>query len=553
MEHKKFWAVTGRALAAMAVMLTITLTAATSQAQTFTKLVDFQGANGQWPTDELVQGRDGAFYGTTMLGGAYGGGTVFKVTPGGTLTSLYSSPNDEPDGGLFLATDGNLYGTTLNGGEYFDGTIFNITPSGSLTTLYTFCSKPNCADGASPNGLLQASDGKFYGTTEYGGSRDWGTVFKITPSGALTTLYNFCSKRSCDDSGGPLAGLVQASDGNFYGTTVDNFWVRGGTIFQVTPSGRLTTLYTFCSQPSCADGKSPQAKLIQAADGNLYGTTYQGGISDCGTIFTMAPNGSLKTLHLFDGTDGCTPIGSLLQATDGNLYGTTCCDGANHRGTIFIVSTNGVLTTLYSFQDTDGSPGGGLFQSTGGALYGTTVDGGAYDCGGYHCGTIYRLDMGFGPFVRLVRDLGKVGQTGGILGQGFTGTIDVSLNGTPASFTIVSNTFMKATVPAGATTGYVTVITPSGTLTSNVPFRVTPQLLSFDPPSGPVGTQVTITGVSLTQTQAIGFGDRVPAQFTVNSDTQVTATVPAGAKTGKVGIETKGGIAISSGTFTVIP
>ncbi|MBZ5574365.1 MAG: hypothetical protein LAO09_21115 [Acidobacteriia bacterium] len=446
MEHKKFWAVTGRALAAMAVMLTITLTAATSQAQTFTKLVDFQGANGQWPTDELVQGRDGAFYGTTMLGGAYGGGTVFKVTPGGTLTSLYSSPNDEPDGGLFLATDGNLYGTTLNGGEYFDGTIFNITPSGSLTTLYTFC-----------------------------------------------------------------------------------------------------------SQPSCADGKSPQAKLIQAADGNLYGTTYQGGISDCGTIFTMAPNGSLKTLHLFDGTDGCTPIGSLLQATDGNLYGTTCCDGANHRGTIFIVSTNGVLTTLYSFQDTDGSPGGGLFQSTGGALYGTTVDGGAYDCGGYHCGTIYRLDMGFGPFVRLVRDLGKVGQTGGILGQGFTGTIDVSLNGTPASFTIVSNTFMKATVPAGATTGYVTVITPSGTLTSNVPFRVTPQLLSFDPPSGPVGTQVTITGVSLTQTQAIGFGDRVPAQFTVNSDTQVTATVPAGAKTGKVGIETKGGIAISSGTFTVIP
>jgi hypothetical protein len=163
------------------------------------------------------------------------------------------------------------------------------------------------------------------------------------------------------------------------------------------------------------------------------------------------------------------------------------------------------------------------------------------------------LDIGLAPFVSLVTDSGKIGQTGGILGQGFRGTTSVKINGAAASFAVKSDTYLTATVPAGATTGLVTVSTPSGMLTSNKPFRVRPQLLSFSPPSGPVGTQVTITGVSFTQTQQVGFGDRAPAQFTVNSDAQVTATVPAGAKTGKIGIETKGGIATSAGTFTVTP
>jgi len=217
------------------------------------------------------------------------------------------------------------------------------------------------------------------------------------------------------------------------------------------------------------------------------------------------------------------------------------------------MNTAGVLTTLHQFRLDEGAEAnGGLVQATNGNLYGTTVIGGNLPCSPNNgCGVVYSLDVGLGSSVALVRDSGKVGGTGGILGQGFTGTTSVSLNGTPANFTVVSDTFIKATVPAGGTTGPVTVTTPSGTLTSNKVFRVTPQLLSFDPPSGPVGTQVTITGVSLTQTEGVGFGNRVPAQFTVNSDTQVTATVPSGAKTGKVGIETKGGIAISSGTFTI--
>ncbi len=343
-----------------------------------------------------------------------------------------------------------------------------------------------------------------------------------------------------EDYAYPNAGLVQATDGSFYGTAD-----HGSYVFKITPRGALTDLHDF----TCTDGCFPEAALIEASDGKLYGTTGAGGTSGCGTIFRITPNGKLRTLHNFDGTDGCSSYASVLQATDGNLYGTTSTGGANNHGTVFEMTKDGRLTTLHSFQGADGdSPVGGLVQATDGKLYGTTSVGGAYGDG-----TIFSLDLGFSPLVRLVRNVGQVGQTGDILGQGFTGTTDVSLNGTPATFTVVSDTYLTATIPAGATTGFVTVSTPSGTLTSNKIFRVTPQLLSFDPPNGPVGTVVTITGVSLTQTTGVGFGDYVPANFTVNSDTQVTATVPTGARTGRVGVQTSGGTAISSIMFAVTP
>ena len=224
------------------------------------------------------------------------------------------------------------------------------------------------------------------------------------------------------------------------------------------------------------------------------------------------------------------------------------CNYPQGCGTIFSVTPTGVLSILHNFEETDGAmPYGGLFQATDGNLYGTTFVGGTGQ------GTIYRLDMGLGPFVAFVRSYAKAGQIGGVLGQGFKGTTSVSINGTPAPYTVKSDTYLTVTVPAGATTGPVYVTTPSDTLTSNVPFRITPQILSFDPPNGPIGTQVTITGVSLTQTTEVGFGDYIPASFTVNSDTQVTATVPKHAKTGPVGIETPGGTAISRGAFTVTP
>ncbi len=268
---------------------------------------------------------------------------VFKITPTGTLTTLYSfcaqsgcTDGEYPVAGLVQGTDGNFYGTTPEGGANGGGTVFKITPTGTLTTLYSFCAQNNCADGANPAaGLVQATDGNFYGTTYAGGANGYGTVFKITPSGTLTTLYSFCSKGGCADGSYPEAGLVQATDGNLYGTTFAATFDGGangdGTVFKITPSGTLTTLYSF----SGPDGANPWAGLVQATDGNFYGTTYAGGANGDGTVFKTPLTGILTTLHSFDGTDGAGPEAGLVQATDGNFYGTTFYGGTNGAGTVF--------------------------------------------------------------------------------------------------------------------------------------------------------------------------------------------------------------------------
>ncbi len=560
--------------ACVALILYVT-TAIGSPAQTFNKLVDFFGTNGANPEYvSLVQGADGGLYGTTTLGGTNPAsfvGTIFKMTPGGTLTTLYSfcsqgfpcPDGDQPVAGLVLATDGNFYGTTTASSVGLS-TVFKVTPSGTLTTLYNFCpQRVNCVDGVFPKGrLVQGTDGNLYGTTSQGGVNcphlaGCGTVFKVTPAGILTTLYNFCNRPGCIDGSTPYAGLIQANDGNFYGTTTvggssGNCLGGCGTIFKMTPSGALTTLHSF----DYSDGVGPVAALIQAADGNFYGTTAGEQLGDicfpCGTVFKLTSGGTLTTLQSFSG--GYQAYAGLVQGSDGNFYGTTVGDQAcgGTCGTIFEITPDDAFTTLYTFCVAGGcgvtgsEPWGGLTQATNGRFYGTTYTGGADQDG-----TVFTLSTGLGPFVAFVRNPTKAGQMFGILGQGFTGTTNVSLNGTSIPFTIKSDTLLTATIPVGGTTGSVTVTTPTGTLTSNVPFRVLPQLLSFTPTSGPVGTQVTITGVSLTQANGVGFGDYTPAPFTVNSDTQVTATVPTGAKTGPVGVQTQGGIAISTQVFTV--
>jgi uncharacterized repeat protein (TIGR03803 family) len=457
-------------------------------AQTLTTLVTFDGSNGEaYPTMSLAQGVDGTFYGTTA-GGDFDNGAVFKLTPSGTLTILYSfcaqpCPNGEnPYGGLVLATDGDFYGTTYTGGSNtYYGTVFKVTPEGTLTTLHSFAG----SEGSNPiTPLIQATDGNLYGTTGSGGGGcsppGCGTVFKMTLAGELTTLHSF----DYVDGQNPVGGLVEATDGSFYGTTYSGGAgepLGTGTVFQITRAGRLTTLYSFCAQIKCADGANPGGGLVQASNGYFYGTTSGGGVgcgdSGCGTVFRIDREGRLTTMHRFEGPDGESPRGSLIQATDGNLYGTTLYGGVNGDGTIFRITAREAFATLYSFcalpQCSDGNaPLAGLFQATTGNLYGTTAVGGGPQCLGEGCGTIYSLSLGLGPFVTFVRAAGKVGQIGGILGQGFTGTTSVSLNGTPADFTVVSDTFIKATVPAGATTGYVTVTTPTGTLTSNLPFHV---------------------------------------------------------------------------------
>jgi uncharacterized repeat protein (TIGR03803 family) len=480
-------------VAASAVFLLCVVTSIAAPAQTFTTLASFDGTNGAEPeVGSLVQGLDGNFYGTTYDGGAHGTGVVFKVTPGGKLTILYSfcsqtncADGGNPYGGLVLATDGNFYGTTSVGGAVsYAGTFFRVTPTGTLTTLYSFCAQqPNCADGEQPfAGLVEATDGDFYGTTHSGGAHGYGTVFKITPTGTLTTLYSFCTQANCADGSSPSAGLVQATDGKFYGTTyeggADNACYGGcGTVFKVASEGTLTTLHSFDE----TDGAGPLAGLVQAIDRSFYGTTYEGGNLSCfapigcGTIFKISSGGTLTTLHSFDSTDGGFPFAGLVQAADGNFYGTTELGGANDNcadgcGTVFAITSEGTLTTLHSFDGTDGYELlAGLVQGTEGNFYGTAHYGGSSNDG-----TLFSLSVGPGPFVETLPTAGKVGSKVIILGNGLTGTTGVTFNGTPATFTVASPTEIKATVPTGATSGNVQVTTPHGTLTSNVVFRVGP-------------------------------------------------------------------------------
>src|ERR1039457_6747471 len=305
-------------------------------------------------------------------------------------------------------------------------------PAQTFTTLHSF----DGTDGATPlAGLVQATNGDGYGTTSQGGANvcadfsNCGTVFRITPSGTLTTLYSFCAQSGCADGYYPYDTPVQASNGDFYGTTPGggaNSY--GGTVFKITPSGTLTTLYSFCSQgsyPICPDGAQPFAGLRQAADGDLYGTTQFGGA---------------------------------------NSYG----------GTVFKITSSGTLTTLYSFCSQSGCPDGtgpypGLVQDTNGDFYGTTFSGGSA-CDG----TVCRLSVGLGAFVKMRPPFGEVGAAVKILGTNLTGATSVSFTGTAAVFTVVSPSLITTTVPAGASSGKVQVVTTSGTLSSIAVFRVIP-------------------------------------------------------------------------------
>lgn len=555
--------------------------AMSAHAQTFTTLATFNGTDGLNPVAPLVQGADGNFYGTSETGGAKSGnccGTVFKITPDGALTTLHSfcvtdcTDGIYPTGGLILGFDGNFYGTTIQGGVGgCCGTVFKITPDGTLTTLHTFssCHYMNCPDGAKPfYGLVQGSDGNFYGTTLGGGSytvcsSGCGTVFKITPGGKLTTLHRFCSQTNCTDGSGAGGPLVQGFDGNFYETTSSGGSTSlgcCGTIFRITPSGTLTTLHSFAGPPT--DGTGPEGGLAQGADGALYGTTVIGGRVNLGTVFKIGPlSGGVTILHNFGGprTEGANPMGGLVQATDGNFYGTTMKGGplgcsSKGCGTIFEITPGRTETILHTFSsDTNGIyPEAGLIQGTDGNFYGTTGQT-SNSLTSPGPGTVFRLAMGLAPFVEPRPAFGKVGANVVILGNNLTGSTAVSFAGTPANFTVVSDTEITASVPAGATTGKLQVTTSSGALASNVAFRVMPQITGFSPASGGVGTSMVIKGESLTGATAVTFGGARASNFTVDSDTQITAAVPTGAVTGRIATQTPGGHVQSLTNFTVTP
>jgi uncharacterized repeat protein (TIGR03803 family) len=328
--------------------------------------------DGAPPRAGLTLASNGNLYGSTVAGGANNRGSIFKITTAGALTTIYSfcaltacDDGASPYGNLIQGSDGNFYGTTQGGGSKTFGVIFRVTPAGADTTLYTFCSRASCADGSNPaSGLVQASNGTFYGTTESGGahttcSGGCGTVFKLVGS-TLTTIYSFCAKTNCADGNTPFGGLVLASNGTLYGTNTAGGSVNAtGTVFKLTPTGVLTTLHTFCTQTGCPDGQVPDAGLVLATDGNLYGVTSSGGTVGSGTIFKVTTAGKFTSLYSFCSLAGCvdgdSPDGTLIQCTNGDFYGTTFSGGTSGAGVVFSLSTG--LTAFVQTVPTSGKVG----------------------------------------------------------------------------------------------------------------------------------------------------------------------------------------------------
>lgn len=438
--------------------------AISGNAQTLNVLYNF-GSNSGDPLFPLyaglvAQGPDGNLYGTTPLGGTLNNGAVFKVTPAGTMTVLHSFDGGDgqaPFGGLTLGTDGNFYGTTFIN-------IFKITPSGQLTVLYTFEGDIDLNGWEPYAPPVEGIDGNFYGTTSTGGPTGVGGVYKITPLGAITKLHSFLPS----DGYTAYSALIQGADGNFYGTTSQGGSSLVGTVFRISPAGVFTVLYNF----DVAHGASPYSSLIQAGDGNFYGTTEAGGTAGAGVIFRMTPAGQFTVLHNFTGAsdDGGNPTAPLTLGTDGNAYGTTDVGGTLNDGVIYKLTPQGTFSVVNNFDSVHGAlPTTPLIQNTNGKFYGDTYIGGTANEG-----TFFSLDVGLKPFAGLVPPAGRVAKVIGILGQGLTGTTSVSFNGVAAKFVVRSSTCLTATVPKGATSGFVTVVTPARTLKSNQKFVVVP-------------------------------------------------------------------------------
>ncbi len=486
-----------------------------AQAQTPTTVYGFPGTPGPVnPNMEAIaQGRDSDLY-LTAAGGDGGAldcsvtycGTAFKMTISGAVTDVFDFSNQNCGvincgngayGGLTLGSDGNFYGAFYYGGTTGNnGEVFQLKSSGVLTDLHNFT---GAGDGSRPYGApIEAENGVFYGTTSSATVAN-STAYSVTTAGMFTTLHTFTGP----DGQNIYAPLLQGTDGNFYGDSVSGGTTNNGVIFKMTPTGTVTVMHNFTG----TDGSNGSFALIQASDGNFYGSTYAGGTAGAGVIFKMTPNGTYTVLHNINGTtDGNGPWGSLIQATNGKLYGVTSNIGIALNGTIFSITTTGTFTTLYSFT---GSADGGvplspLIQHTKGLLFGTTEVGGSTNCdsvvniygeptvvGG--CGELYSLNIGAAPFVKLGTTFGKVGSTVGILGQGFSTSSVVKFNGAQSTSVLEEGSnFLRVTVPAGATDGFVTVTTGTTKLTSAQKYIVHNTWSSGA--AMPVGVQWPMTG-----------------------------------------------------------
>ncbi|HEX9046829.1 MAG TPA: choice-of-anchor tandem repeat GloVer-containing protein [Verrucomicrobiae bacterium] len=336
--------------------------------------------DGYWPLGNLAKGADGNVYGTAEYGGGIdnGYGTVFRLATNGTFSVLHAFANDGyldpnlnqylypfgtlPYAGVIQGSDGNFYGTTFTSSTNNQGAVFVMAPNGLMNVLHSF-SRPTSGinyDGYNPSAeLVEGDDGNFYGTTEYGGIYGYGTVYQITPTGSFNVLYSF---NIGTNGANPLAGLCKGRDGSFYGTTKSSVpsYYNNGTVFRITTNGNFTTLHAFSGNVD--DGAYPYGGVIQGKDGNLYGTTQAGGANSYyGTIFQMTTNGAVTLLHSFstpaNGTnaDGCYPMATLVQADDGRFYGTTQAGGTSSYGTVFRLTITPDAPVLQGLAMTNGN------------------------------------------------------------------------------------------------------------------------------------------------------------------------------------------------------
>lgn len=483
----------------------------------------------------MVQGKDGNLHGVTQYGGASSLGGAFKLTTGGTLTKVADFTSLEFDvmGGLILGTDGNYYSSDTSGGTQGFGSIFKVSSAGTVSTIYNF---RGSSDGSNPSQLIQAADGNLYGTNTY-------SFFKVTTSGTFTLIHTF---NQATEGTTVDYGVIQGTDGNFYGFANQGGVNGYGTVFKITAAGVVTVLHNF----NMTDGWGPGLSPAQGSDGYIYGTTSVGGSFGRGVIFKVSTTGSgFTVLHNTNGTtDGYGSASSLIQATDGNFYGVMGTDSGLGSGTIYKITPSGSFSTLYTYNTTQLDYVSSLVQHTNGLLYGSMGIGGTSNVG-----LVYSYKIGAAKFARLATTSGKIGSTLNLFGQKFKTATSVSFAGvTTTSFSSNSTgTYLTVTVPTGAKTGVVTVNEPSGNLLSSQSFSVTPTITSFTPTSGPVGTLITVTGTGLTQTSKVTIGGINAPTFTGTDDSHVNVTVPTGGKTGPIAITTSGGTATSATNFTV--
>jgi len=464
-------------LAALAFTFTLPPCA---QAQILHTIAVFDGTNGYGPFASVVQGIDGNIYGTTDSGGnpVSQSGTLFRVTPTGELTDLYnfcskprctdgSSPASPP----VVGTDGNIYGVA-GGGILNQGVVYKMTLSGEYSVLYSFCPTHPCTDGVGPGGIIVGPDGNFYGVAGGGNASNGGILFSITPAGVLTVLYRFCSLApNCQDGAGPNTPIL-GTDGNFYGVTSGGGSLGGGVLYELSSTGTYSVLYNFCAYTEGCSGVGEPYDVVRDANGNFFGSAeYSASGSPYGSVFEITSSNQLLVLHNFDDYND-EPYTGVTLASDGNVYGVFGYD-TKAVGSIYEVNAaTGVYSRIYTFKPEDNSSGappvGPLFQGTDGNFYGVVPYGpGTYD------GDVFKFSYNLGPLVETVPVAGSVGQSVLILGNNLTGSTSVTFNGVEAAFTVESDTYISATVPAGAMTGVVSVVTSSGTLNSYPQFAVT--------------------------------------------------------------------------------